>query len=302
MKTIYVVALVPMLGLSLILVGCGGGAVQAPTITAKPKGTAKVADAGTQKTGGGPKTNGKPATGGTGDLIGVIKFNGAAPAGGRPKGFDPADPKTDMYCVKNGASIVDESLIVDPTTKGLKNVIIYLAKAPSGYSRPKEVKEVVFDQKNCVFVPHVLPVLTGQTIKILNSDMTTHNTHTYPTRNPGYSKALGFGLSDPISYQSAEAIPVKVGCDFHGWMSAFHVPLDHHFVGVTNEKGEFSIKGLPAGVHRIRIWHEKAGYLEREYEMTIEGGENKLELSYEPAKFATFTGPKPKTVILSALK
>ncbi len=300
MKTLHYSTLVTLAGLGIVLAGCGGGATQAPTITVKPKAS-KSTVANIEKTGKKTGNNTTPDTGGVGDLVGVIKYNGAAPAVGKPKGFDPTDPKTDKYCVGVAGKITDETLLVDAATKGLANVIIYLPKKPKGYSEAAPQAAVLFDQKNCQFLPHVLPVRTGQTVKLLNSDMTTHNTHTYPTRNPGYSQALPFGKTDTIVYNAAETIPVKVGCDIHGWMSAVHMPLDHHFVAVTDKQGNFSIKGLPTGTYRFRIWHEKAGTLEREYEMTIKPGKNNMDLTFESAKFATFTGPKPKTIILSSL-
>ena len=32
--------------------------------------------------------------------------------------------------------------------------------------------------------------------------------------------------------------------------------MDHPFYAVTDEKGAFEIKGLPAGKYEIEIWHE----------------------------------------------
>ena len=83
------------------------------------------------------------------------------------------------------ADTYKDDLVVDPETKGIANVFVYLYKAPgkvhpdAGNAAPK----VIFDQKNCLFLPHTLVVQAGQTVEVLNSDAIAHNTHTYPLRN-----------------------------------------------------------------------------------------------------------------------
>ncbi len=40
-----------------------------------------------------------------------------------------------------------------------------------------------------------------------------------------------------------------------GWI----YPVQSPFYAVTNERGEFSIKGIPAGKYRVTIWHPFLG-------------------------------------------
>ena len=68
-------------------------------------------------------------------------------------------------------------------------------------------------------------------------------------------------------------------------MSAFHLPLDHGYAAVTDAQGKFVIKGLPAGSHVLKVWHESGKLLERGYKVTIKAGENPVELKYAAAKF-----------------
>src|SRR5258708_15842572 len=53
------------------------------------------------------------------------------------------------------ADIPDESLVVDPATKGIANVFVYLPKAENVRPQLKESnkKEVDFDQEGCRFIP-----------------------------------------------------------------------------------------------------------------------------------------------------
>src|SRR5687767_7373214 len=73
------------------------------------------------------------------------------------KGMAREDPEV---CAKDEA-IPDDSLVVDPKTKGVRNGFVYLPK-PTGQN-PEALKTLVakeakveIDQKNCRFVPHVI--------------------------------------------------------------------------------------------------------------------------------------------------
>ena len=289
------------LALCATLPGCGGGSTSTPTITAKPKktsgGSGGAVAANGKKTGG----NGKVTNGGTGSFKGKIIHDGAPPTAGQPSGFNLKD----KFCASIQNMIKEESVIVDPATKGLKNAVVFLIRKPAGYRVTVPKDAVKFNNKNCQFEPRMLPVVVGQTVAVTSEDDTSHNTHTLPL-NPAtreFNESILKGQTKTFVYGGAEKLPVRVKCDIHGWMAAYHLPLDHDFFAVTNEKGEFEIKGLPAGTHNFRLWHEKAGYLEREISIPIKGGEaTEKEFKYAPSKFASFNGPPLKTVVVSLSK
>ena len=118
------------------------------------------------------------------------------------------------------------------------------------------------------------------------------NLNVSPIRNPGMNPLLGCHLpgSEPESFTTAfkrsEPVPVRVTCDAHRWMSAYWMVLDHPFGAVTDWQGRFEIPDLPAGKHRIRVWHERAGWLERELVVELTpGGKNQLSLRYAAERF-----------------
>ena len=231
-----------------------------------------------------------------GDLEGTITYKGKAPVPGAAPGFVAKD----KFCTANKAKIKDQSLIVGPKG-GIANVIVFLVRKPRGFKAPAPPKKpVVFDQKFCAFTPRVVLMRTGQPVEIRNSDDTTHNTHTLPFNNDGYNKSLASGKKDTISYAEAEPIPVKVVCDIHPWMMAYHMPLDHPFSAVTNKNGKFVIKGLPVGTHKVNIWHEKSGWLARNKTISIRPRKStSLNLEVEPKAFSQFRGSQPKVVVLN---
>jgi hypothetical protein len=48
----------------------------------------------------------------------------------------------------------------------------------------------------------------------------------------------------------------QVKCDVHPWMSSRFVVFNHPFFAVTDDKGSFTISGLPPGTYTLTTWHE----------------------------------------------
>jgi len=237
----------------------------------------------------------------TGTLKGVVTFDGPAPK------RDPLVAKGDQS-VKDAAvcaveEVPDESFLVNPENKGIANVFIFLEKPPAGVKppAPKE-KEIVFDQKGCRFLPHALCVQVGQKVIVKSDDGVPHNTHTHPFRNSGFNQTIAANDRKGVvlNYTRAERIPVEVRCDFHKWMVARHLVLDHPYMTVTDADGKFEIPDLPAGNHKFKIWQEKDNgrWLEKELAVEIKPGETtELKLKYDAAKFAAASAPPRKVVV-----
>lgn len=202
---------------------------------------------------------------------------------------DDATVKDAAVCAAD--NIPDESLVIDPVTKGVANVVIWLTKKPAKEgekaepmkihpSLVKSAKPVVdFDQKGCKFVPHILLVRTDQKVRVLSADAIAHNTHTYPLKNKGENVIIAPSDRVGVVFPSVtieERLPHKVKCDIHSWMEAYWVVLDHPYAAVTNEKGEFEIANVPDGEQTFIVWQEKSGYINKKLVVKVKAGENKL--------------------------
>lgn len=264
----------------VVLSGCGLASTAPVTVTIKPaeEGAAAAAEATTDTAK--PET---VAAGGASDLVGTVTFEGTPPTL-KPTVAQGADVKDKAVC--SMAEIPDETLVVDPATNGVQNVFVFFEKAPAGASPVPPPEKQIFDQKGCKFIPHAMIVRTKVPLLILSDDAVGHNTHTYPNRNPSFNGGISANERKgvPIAYAQSEREPFKVTCDVHPWMGAYHLPLDHGFAAVTNEKGEFTIKGLPAGTHTLKVWHESGKLLERSLKVTVPTAEP-LALKYNATKF-----------------
>lgn len=222
------------------------------------------------------------------DLTGRFVFDGPPPVA--PKLVVNKDTEV---CGKH--PLVDESLVVGPDG-GIANVIVYVrsAKVKTHPDLAKFEPEVVLDNKNCRFEPHVLPVQLGQTLILRNSDPVGHNSNVQPLGDQGVNPLIAAGTDAKHKFNKKQLLPVPVSCNIHNWMKAYVLPRDNPYTAVSDEKGNFTIKNLPVGEKlEFQVWQEKAGYLEAKpewkkgrFEMTLKKGDNNLgDIKVKPALF-----------------
>ena len=191
---------------------------------------------------------------GWGTLKGTIKLAGNAPEAS----YLSTSNKDGAVC---GSQVPNETLVVDPASKGIANVVVFARKV----SRVKEelakppTAEAVFDQKGCLFLSHVLVVRTKQPLILKNSDAVGHNTAGAPPGNPPFNPLLPAGSTAPYQFVKQLSSPSEATCSIHPWMKAYLMARDDPYFAVTKKDGTFEIPNLPAGEDiEFQVWHERA--------------------------------------------
>lgn len=216
-------------------------------------------------------------------LRGRFVYDGAPP----DAKFLNTSGKDSETCAKH--KIPDESLLVDTASKGIANVLVFARKTSRVHdSHQQAVKEdVVFDQKECVFLAHVLPVRVGQTVLIKNSDPIGHNTNITTQADVNINPLLPPGDEMKHKFNRPQSIPIPVGCNIHPWMKAYILPRNDSYVAVSQPDGSFEIANLPAGEEiEFQAWHERGagtqGYFEAQkdwpkgrFKLKLKAGEEK---------------------------
>jgi len=228
-------------------------------------------------------------------LKGTFKLSGQAPE------RQPLKVDKDMsICAPGGKMPLAETLVVDSATQGIKDVVIYLAnpgKFPVGdpkWEHPSYAASLSampeFDQKNCVFLTHMLGMRSQQKLKVLNSDSTGHNTNVAgggKAKPDNISVAANSYTTYTPGGESAE--PFNVACNVHPWMSARIIVRDSPYFAVTKADGTFEIANVPAGVPlEFRVWQEQAKFLQKVKldgnDVTWSKGRLKLTLNNDETK------------------
>jgi hypothetical protein len=175
---------------------------------------------------------------------------------------------------------IDRTWMIDPKTKGVANVIVFL-KPTTGNYFPLEAKDrkradtVVIDQPHCAFLSFITPVHpyyfdgkklveTGQTLKIKNSSTVPHNVNAQGNPldgNPGFNTLVPSGKEITHLFKPSK-IPVQFTCNLHPWMKGYVWPLEHPYVAVTKADGSFTIPRVPAGIElHVVAWHPGQGWV-----------------------------------------
>ena len=187
-----------------------------------------------------------------GSITGTITFEGKAPK------MKPLKLDADPICVVNNEIAPKKEWLILDENKGVKNVLVFVTEGLNiDYSPPEE--PVVIDQKGCIYSPHVLGIMAGQQLDILNNDGTLHNIHALPKVNKEFNKAQPRSKKKlSVKFEKPEA-PFKVKCDVHPWMGAYIGVFDHPCFAVSGDDGTYIISDLKPGEYVIEAWHEKLG-------------------------------------------
>jgi plastocyanin len=192
-----------------------------------------------------------PAT--VGEVTGKISFDGPKPP---PQKIVMDDDPTCMQ-KHHGPVLAEDGAVNDNGT--LSNVFVYVKAGAEKYTFAPPVEPVTLDQNGCMYKPHVLGIMAGQTLRISTSDDTTHNIHPIPVNNREWNMSQTPG-SAPIEQKFVHPeIMIPVKCNQHPWMRAWIGVTSNPFFAVTGSGGKFTLKGLPAGDYTIEAWTAKFG-------------------------------------------
>ena len=255
-KTWMTVCTVPVLLGFVLLAGCGKKESTGEQPAATPSAAAPAA------------TPIDPATAAT--VSGTVKLDGEAPKAAK------IDMSQDPACK---GSYTAENVV---TSGGhLANVFVYVKEGLGNrtFDVPKE--PITLDQSGCRYHPHVLGVVAGQTIKIVNSDPTTHNIHPTPKDNREWNESQPPSAAPLVKNFAREEIMLPVKCNQHPWMRMFMNVTKSPFYAVTGPDGKFEIKGLPPGDYTLAFVHEKFG--EQTQKVTLAAKDTKtVDATFKP--------------------
>jgi len=189
-----------------------------------------------------------------GEITGKVTWEGKAPKM-RPLNMD-ADP----VCLGHheDSPALSETLVLGEGNT-IANIFVRVTKGLPDKQYDPPAEAAVLDQNGCVYVPHVIGVQTGQTLKVLNSDGILHNVNVQAKVNRGFNFGMPKVKKEAEKVFDKEEFFIELKCNVHPWMNAFLGVSSHPFFSVTGIDGMFKITGLPAGTYEITAWHEKAG-------------------------------------------
>jgi hypothetical protein len=187
-----------------------------------------------------------------------------------PEGVPVPAPK---FLPGPAAGVPDERVVVDPKTRGVRNVTVWLrpdstdpaARLAADEVHPADARRparaVVLDfGPRLVFEPRVAAARVGDRVSLQNLSPAATNVAWDSFNNGKANVALAPGqlvqLPAPLV---AEGDPI--------WVRSGTVPtggcvrvFDHPYYAVTDAAGRFELRDAPAGKYRLAYWHDGFGF------------------------------------------
>jgi plastocyanin len=191
------------------------------------------------------------ATAGT--ITGRVAFAGDVPV------MPAIDFSSNPQCERQHKTPQKAETVVVNGNKTLRNVFVWIKDGlpKARWTPPTEAARL--DQRGCVYEPHVLGIMEGQQLEILNDDPVNHNVHAESQVNPAWNESQPPRAEHKYKTFGSEEVLFPVTCSVHPWMRSYIGVSPHPFFAVTGDDGSFTLKGVPPGTYTIEAVHEKYG-------------------------------------------
>lgn len=166
-------------------------------------------------------------------LLGGIPAVGAAEIGGRLALFADGQPLR--------------------ASEAAEAVIYWRAAQPVVAAPPSQPVVMVTRRKQ--FVPRVLAVAAGTTVRFPNEDPILHNAFSTSPDNAFDTGLYGQGAGATHRFDHPGL--VKVYCNVHHAMFGYILVLDTPFFTRPDAEGRFRLAGLPAGDGELVVFHDR---------------------------------------------
>ena len=149
------------------------------------------------------------------------------------------------------------------------NVVVYIEKQQDmKFNPPKE--QPVMDQRDLTFIPHVLPIVVGTTVKFKNSDKVAHNIFTPSPVGDMFN--LGTWKGDQVKTHTFNKIgEVVLLCNLHPEMEGFIFVTPTPYFAKTDKDGNFTITNVPVGSYILKVWSEHGNAKPQKVEVPEKG-------------------------------
>ena len=130
------------------------------------------------------------------------------------------------------------------------DVVVWLESPTLPHS--PDIRRPVLDQRNLRFAPRVLAVQVGTTVEFPNNDRVFHNVFSF---RDGKRFDLGLypiGSMKRVTFDKPGVS--RIFCNIHPQMAAYVVAVASPLFAVSDETGEFTVRGVPEGSYTYHAW------------------------------------------------
>jgi len=142
----------------------------------------------------------------------------------------------------------------------VSGTVVYFVPEGGVKAGPPSAAEI--QTQNRTFMPRVIVVPVGSTVRFPNGDPIKHNVFSV---SPGNRFDLGlYGKGAGKAQRFDKPGLVRVFCNVHRTMSCSVWVLDTPYYATPGTDGSFTMNGVPAGRGTLRVWNPRAEEWSRE--------------------------------------
>ena len=142
-----------------------------------------------------------------------------------------------------------------PYAAGAMPSVVALRPA-EGHARAHRPGKYQMEQVKKQFAPRVLAVPVGSQVAFPNHDVFFHNVFSLSSVNKFDLGVFNQNMSRDVTFDKTGV--VQVLCNLHALMTAYIVVVDEPYFAVSDESGHFTVRDLPPGRYRMRVWNERS--------------------------------------------
>ena len=176
-----------------------------------------------------------------------------------------------------GTIRLEKAKVVYDGPKSSRYLVVSL-EGPGLDAEPAADRTETMDQKGLVFIPHVLALRQGQSVKFLNSDTDNHNVY-FLHDETGETLDIGtWGPGTSVTHRFDEPGMFITLCTLHLEMAAYILVFPHPYfqvVELDEETGQagYQLSGVPPGQYELRVWHKNLKQKKGPKTIQVTGGE-----------------------------
>ena len=143
-------------------------------------------------------------------------------------------------------------------SRGFKDTVVKLIGIPKGKPFSNKIQKIVINR--CHTPKYVIGVHNGETLLLENKDPVRHEVVAYEFTDRGVNQRSHRPVDANTSqvrdiFVKGDTENFLIKCNLHPFLQSRGMIVDNPYYAITDEEGNFSIKDIPPGTHKVVAWH-----------------------------------------------
>ena len=167
--------------------------------------------------------------------------------------------------------------VATPQGAAIASAVVFV-QASSALPTAGQHATAVVDQVEKTFVPGLLPIVVGTSVRFPNHDQIQHHVYSFsPTKT--FELPLYKGeAAPPVLFDKVGV--VKIGCNIHDWMSGIILVLPTPHFSVTDASGKYVLENLPQGNYTLVVWQVQSNIKPEDTARQLQVGEDLANVNF----------------------